>query len=345
MDTNFDFLVNVDISGVQRGGDTKNFTTALIVFDGTYGGVDVIESLNDVAALGYTNVQMGLLALALMQSGVSRILAAEVGVGTTLQDVLDDNPEWFAVVFADEDSQSSQLFDDVKGSDYLLAYGVDTDGDNPPSVDDTYSNIIAFAHDGYMGDGDPVDSNMAYGLAVAAMVKYLAFDADRRFAQMDWQGLERVHTSGYNATQRTAIADAGMNTYGVVQGRPSVQEGLTTQGLPINVVVARMWVEARIREQIAGTVYNIVNQYGGLPYDNAGIGTIVGAVMQVLDRGERIGHFVRNYSTVDAPTLADVTEQDLRDGKLYLEANAVQKWRMHRFDIRGAVRPTIGEVE
>lgn len=345
MDTNFDFLVNVDISGVQRGGDVKNFTTALIVFDGVYGGVDVFESADDVASSAYTSDQKAILDLALKQSGVSRILAAEVGVGTTLQDVLDDNADWFAVVFAYDDSQGSQLFEDVWGSDYLLAYGVDTDGDNPDPQGDTYSNIIAFAHDGYTGDGNPVDSDMAHKLAVAATVKYLAFDADRRFAQMDWQGLEGIHPSGYNATQRTAITDAGYNTYGVIQGRPSVQEGLTTQGLPINVVVARMWVEARIREQIASTVYNIVNQHGGLPYDNAGIGVIIGAVMQVMDRGERIGHFVRNYSSVDAPTLAEVTEQDLRDGKLYLEANAVQKWRMHRFDIRGAVRPTIGEVE
>lgn len=345
MDTNFDFLVNVDISGVQRGGDTKNFTTALIVFDGTYGGVDVLESADDVDSSGYASDQKNILTIALAQSGVSRVLAAEVGAGTTLQDVLDDNPDWFAVVFADEDSQSSQLFDDVKGSDYLLAYGVDTDGDSPPSTDDTYSNIIAFAHDGFAGDGEPVESDLAYRLAVAATVKYLAFDADRRFAQMDWQGLEGIYPSGYNATQRTEISSAGYNTYGVIQGRPSVQEGLTTQGLPVNVVVARMWVEARIREQVASTVYNVVNQYGGLPYDNAGIGVVVGAVMQVLDRGERIGHFVRNYSAVNAPTLAEVTEQDLRDGKLYLEVNAVQKWRMHEFDIRGAVRPTIGEVE
>lgn len=345
MDTNFDFLVNVDISGVQRGGDTKNFTTALIVFDGVFGGVDVLESADDVASSGYTSDQKAILDLALKQSGVSRILAAEVAVGTTLQDVLDDNAAWFAVVFGDEDSQSSQLFDDVKGSDYLLAYGVDTDGDNPPSTDDTYSNIIAFAHDGYTGDGNAVDSELAYKLAVAATVKYLAFDADRRFAQMDWQGLEGIHPSGYNATQRTAIADEGYNTYGVIQGRPSVQEGLTTQGLPVNVVVARMWVEARIREQIAGTVYNVVNQYGGLAYDNAGIGVVVGAVMQVLGRGERIGHFVRDYSAVNAPTLAEVTEQDLRDGKVYLEVDAVQRWRMHEFNIRGAVRPTIGEVE
>lgn len=345
MDTNFDFLVNVDISGVQRGGDVKNFTTALIVFDGVYGGVDVFESKEAVYSSTYSGDQQDMLGLALSQSGVSRVLAAEVGSSTTLQDVLDDNPNWFAAVFADEDSQALQLFEDLWGSDYLLAYGVDTDGDDPDPQGDTFSNIIAFAHDGFAGDGEPVESDLAYRLAVAATVKYLAFDADRRFAQMDWQRLEGIPPSGYNATQRTAIMDAGMNTYGVVQGRPSVQEGLTTQGLPINVVVARMWVEARIREQIASTVYNVVNQYGGLPYDNAGIGTVVGAVMQVLDRGERIGHFVRNYSTVDAPTLADVTEQDLRDGKLYLEANAVQKWRMHRFDIRGAIRPTIGEVE
>lgn len=345
MDTNFDFLVNVDISGVQRGGDVKNFTTALIVFDGTFGGVDVFESIEDVVSSSYTSDQKSILGDALKQSGVSRILAAEVAGGTTLQDVLDDNPNWFAAVFADEDSQASQLFEDLWGSDYLLAYGVETDGDAPDDQGDMFSNIIAFAHDGYMGDGVSAESEQVYRLAVAAMVKYLAFDADRRFAQMDWQGLEGIHPSGYNATQRTAIADAGMNTYGMVQGRPSVQEGLTTQGLPINVVVARMWVEARIREQIAGTVYNIVNQYGGLAYDNAGIGVVVGAVMQVLGRGERIGHFVRDYSSVNAPTLAEVSEQDLRDGKVYLEVDAVQRWRMHEFNIKGAVRPTIGEVE
>lgn len=344
MSTNFDFLVDVDISGVQQGGDVKNFTTALIVFDGVYGGVDVFESADDVASSTYTGDQKAILDLALKQSGVSRILAAEVGAGTTLQDVLDDNEAWFAVVFADEDSQSSQLFSDVKGSDYLLAYGVDTDGDTPPSVDGTYSNIVAFAHDGFTGDGNATDGSLAYKLAAAATVKYLAFDADRRFAQMDWQGLEGVHPSGYNATQRTALIDAGYNTYGVVQGRPSVQEGLTTQGLPVNVVVTRMWLNARIKEQIANTVYTVVNQYGGLQYDNAGIGTVVGAVMQVLDRGEKIGHLVREYSTVDAPTLAEVSEQDLRDGLLYIEVNAVQKWRMHRFEVRGAVRPTIGEV-
>src|SRR5699024_9178983 len=185
----------------------------------------------------------------------------------------------------------------------------------------------------------------AYKRAVAAAGKYLAFDADGRFAQLHCEGVEGSQTAGYNPTERTAIIGAGYNTYGQHQGRPSVQEGLTTQGLPVNVVVARMWVEARIREQIASTVYNIVNQQGGLAYDNAGIGVVVGAVMQVLDRGERIGHFVRNYSSVNAPTLAEVTEQDLRDGKLYLEVDAVQKWRMHEFDIRGAVRPTIGEVE
>lgn len=338
--TNLDFLINVDISGVPRLGDIKNMNTVLIVFDGTFSGVDVFESAADVDGSAYSADQKSILKHALQQQGVLRVLSAEVDGSTTLQDVLDANSGFFAVVFADDDAPTGALFDDIKGSEYLLAYAVESDGDSPPTPDDTYDNIFAFADDGVDDDGDP-DALKPYKLAAGAFAKVLAFDPDRRAAQMDWQSITGQGVSHYTATERTTLLGLHYNIYGKNQGRDIISDGVNTQGMPINVVVAKYWLQARLREAIAAHQHKMVNQYGMNPYDSDGIAGVVDVCYNTLERGSRIGHTIDGYNNVETQLLEEVSQQDLQAGLMAVNVESVQRWRIHEYRIRGVINPTV----
>lgn len=334
-ETNLDFLVKVDITGVQPAGTIKNLTTVLVAFlDDDHSGpvqVDSFETTEDVDVSNYTPAQQKALNVALVQDGVGIVKAAIVGAATDLSEVLDADAGWFALA-CNTDLVGTQLYNDMLGTDRLIAAATMA----PISGMDLYDNVFMFTHD---------HEDMAFYFAIAAMAKSLAFDPDRRAAQMDWQTLTAIETSNFETNDRIDWLAQSVNVYGVIQGHRIVADGVNTQGLPYNVVISKYWLQARLREAIASTQHRIVNQYGMNPFDNDGIGGMVGVCNTVLSRGEELGHLVAGFSATVAPVLAEVTEADLRDGLLYPTVQAVQKWRLRAYNIRGVIVPTVGGVQ
>lgn len=116
------------------------------------------------------------------------------------------------------------------------------------------------------------------------------------------------------ATEKTNLLAKNGNSYEIV-GDPDAEvyitnPGKTGSGEWIDVVRFRDWVEANVAAEVFDTLRGVSNAQKKLPFTNAGIQAVAGAILAVLKRGVAAGGLVADSLTVTAPKAADISPTD-----------------------------------
>lgn len=177
MATNLNYLIRVDTIGPLPAGEKSNLNTALIAFDydgegpSDDGEVYTFDDFDGVEGSSFDTDEQDILKGALSQDRVERIKAVKIDTAS-LQDVIDNDNDWFAIVINGE----SELEDwttasDLEARDKILivseehedASGLKTFDSSDPD------NQFYFAHN---------DETDGFYIAASATAKILAFDPD-----------------------------------------------------------------------------------------------------------------------------------------------------------------------
>jgi len=119
----------------------------------------------------------------------------------------------------------------------------------------------------------------------------LAVDPDSDTTFWRYQTLSGITLDDLTATQISNIRTNNGNVYEEFYGRPVTSKGRTVDGQPIDVLITVDWTRSRMEERIAQALVDASNRGSKIPYTDAGIGTITGIVLGVLEDGVDIGHF------------------------------------------------------
>jgi hypothetical protein len=115
------------------------------------------------------------------------------------------------------------------------------------------------------------------------------------------------------STSRAAAAHAKYaNTYQPIGGfNLTRKDGLVASGEKIDVIRFVDWLEARVKEAVFGLLASLPK----LPYTDAGLAQIAGAIKAVLLEAERVGGLDAGTSYVSVPRVSSISAADraLRD--------------------------------
>lgn len=129
----------------------------------------------------------------------------------------------------------------------------------------------------------------------------------------------------------SAIYAADANLYGRNKGLSFTSKGTMASGRFIDVTTSVDWVKLRTEEAVLET---FVNAGTKIPYTNAGISIIVGAVQGVLDQGVSFGHFSGDAPpTVTAPDVSEVSTADKTNRLLQLTAQATLAGAIQKLEL------------
>lgn len=343
MATNLDYLVRVDLVRTPSSVQQANFVTALIAFaedaDSSSADNNKVQEFRTAQEVDsstiFDSIQKAYIRGALAQDRVASVKAVCGGSSLVYEDIAENDNDWFIVV-VDEGDVNLQFVQDcvAEGKGVAIGYTI-ADGATIAPVDPLYTDeVIAFADD---------DDGFDYAIREVAHV--LGFDADLRSASWSWKELKGITPSEYGFQTRNDLLDENYNVYGVHQGTDIFANGVNVKGTPYKAIVSGLWFRARARESIADHLLYMNSVFGAVDYDNDGIGGIVSAIRRVLAKGEQIKHFVKDRSTVTAPTLQEVSQQDYDAEKLNIETYAVSLNAIREVAVRSIVTSNIQEVQ
>lgn len=179
--------------------------------------------------------------------------------------------------------------------------------------------------------------------AFAWMCKTFAADPDERVTIWAYKTLNGITSDkdALNTTQKNNILNQNANLYLPFKSTPVTAQGRVASGLPMDLVVTLNWVEARVQENVVSALISYSNRNERIPFTDAGIAVMKSLVLDVLKRGERIGHFVEESSTVSAPTLAEVAPVDRSNRLLRIEFQTTAAGAIEKATINGYVSVSI----
>jgi len=146
-----------------------------------------------------------------------------------------------------------------------------------------------------------------------------------------YRSLEGVPFDDVTGALASAIYAADANLYGRNKGLSFTSKGTMASGRFIDVTTSVDWVKLRTEEAVLET---FVNAGTKIPYTNAGISILVGAVQGVLDQGVSFGHFSGDAPpTVTAPDVSEVSSSDKANRILQLTAQATLAGAIQKLEL------------
>lgn len=155
-----------------------------------------------------------------------------------------------------------------------------------------------------------VENGCDQGFAAGLLGKCLPYDpGSETWVFKEITGVEADEMS----TTRAAAAHAKYaNTYQPVGGfNITRKDGVVASGEKIDVIRFVDWLEARVKEAVFGLLVAVPK----LPYTDAGLAQIAGAIKSVLLEAERVGGLDAGTSYVSVPRVSSISTADraLRD--------------------------------
>lgn len=138
-----------------------------------------------------------------------------------------------------------------------------------------------------------------------------------------YRQLESVSFDNVTGAQATNIYAADANLYGRNLGLSFTSKGTMAAGEPrfIDVTTSIDWTKKRMQEAVLALFVGTPTK---IPYTNAGINTVVGAVQGVLDQGVTFGHFSPDVPpSIVVPDISTISAADKGNRVLTLTATAV----------------------
>ena len=177
--------------------------------------------------------------------------------------------------------------------------------------------IFSGSADGYGAEEQPEENQYA---ALALMAKCFGYDPGSETWHL--KELKGIIPSALSQTDKDNLAETNINTFLRYAGSNVTIGGYTLAGEWIDVIRFRDWLKLNMQEN----VFRIMKNNIKVPFLDAGIGLIEGAMEATLANGQVIGgiaptQYDSDYNeipgyTVTVPRAADLTEEERKARKL-----------------------------
>lgn len=200
-------------------------------------------------------------------------------------------------------------------------------------------------------------TDIAYTLNASASdrtaIQYYPYDASQETNEMfsaGWNGKTAPKDPGsqtwkfktitgllkYNLTsaEKNAILGKKANTYTTVGGVNITEDGTVASGEYIDVIRGLDWLESRLQESIYTELVNVDK----IPFTDAGVAVVEGAVRGVLNEAARVGLLDPDSIEVTVPLVSAVSTTD-RGNRLLPDINfsARLQGAIHKVEVNGVI--------
>lgn len=176
-----------------------------------------------------------------------------------------------------------------------------TDIENFPVVNTVYNRTAAFfggQADGY-ASGEQPDENKYFGLAV--MAKCFGYEpGSETWAHKEVAG---IVPAALSASDKQRLDEKNVTSLRRYAGANTTFGGKTLSGEWIDIIRFRDWIKAEIQN----ASYNVLKENRKVPYTDAGINLIYGAVNSALAKGQRVGGIMEDSVDDDGNTAPGYT--------------------------------------
>lgn len=153
-------------------------------------------------------------------------------------------------------------------------------------------------------------------------------------ATWKFKTLAGVQNDTFTETQLNNLTNKNANLYQEVAGINITQEGVTSSGEFIDVTTFVDWLKARMQERIFAILANLPK----VPFTDAGIALIEGAIRAQLDQGVEVGGLNPDGIQVIVPKASDVPQNDRAARRLTgISFQGVLAGAVHSVVINGTV--------
>lgn len=206
------------------------------------------------------------------QVAIVGVNTAEVGVTEALNEVFENNNDWFFITSTDNDVETVKAISEfAQVQNKVYAVTINEYEDAEALFGEVYDNTFVMYH-------DDVNSFAAEGLAVI-----MSYNIGGKTAK--FKTIQGVKAANVSLTQVNELQANNIFTYFEKLGVLQTSEGTMMSGEYIDVVLGEYWIRFRMEETLQRLA--IVNDK--IPYTNTGIGMLVGAVEEVLSAAVRQG--------------------------------------------------------
>lgn len=144
----------------------------------------------------------------------------------------------------------------------------------------------------------------------------LSVNLDRRTTIWSFVTLIGEVVDELTDTEKQNLISANVNFYLEFKSIPCTRPGVSPAGEKLDVLTTAIWTEARIDEALAEIVLDYVNRGDKIPYDDGGFKILEGEVNDVLQLGERGGHFQLGSTRAVFARFADLTDDDKKNRRV-----------------------------
>ncbi|PIV98561.1 MAG: hypothetical protein COW42_13975 [Deltaproteobacteria bacterium CG17_big_fil_post_rev_8_21_14_2_50_63_7] len=314
----YDYRIQVNLSTSAQAVAKKGFGAILIATDdATFTGGDLVRRYTKNAD-AQADDELGATAKAAVAAAFSQQPnVGDIAVGklaTFVAGALD------AILAADDDWYGLTITSRTKADILAVAAWVEAcDNDvmfgaltlDADVFTDTLANVAETLSGLNYSRTFLVARKSASWADIAVMAKFLACDPDVSTTIAAHKTLAGETADKLTATEVANLRANNVNGYGTLRKVAVFNEGVLVDGAPIDTLVSRDWLTARVAEAGAQLQVDNSNLNKKVPFSDIGIGMVEGTARNVALRGELIGHFRKGSTQCDPPLLADVAEADI----------------------------------
>lgn len=330
--------------GLGNSIDNVISNNSLDITTPTYpGSGDVITVQSSVAGkpfdLSETDASEGDMSIAETQANIS--IYTEL---TRLKNVRDDWLAHYEITtdeqdhiraarWADEQDFALHLYQ-ISKSNHTDVYGSGSN-DVASKIKASYSSSIGVAHE--HADEHPV---FAWASAKLALSPDQGSTSWRHYTLNSATPMTR---SEFSSTEQANLDDKNVNYYTKLRGVGDTRKGRTSGGDPIDLLITKIWVKARVGEKAAAKFLDASNRNSKIPYTEDGINVLREAPLEVGKTGQNLDdpHFrddVDDAIVVDKPDILNIPTDDVVNRKLALGFEFKVAGAIEEFEVvRGVV--------
>lgn len=245
-------------------------------------------------------------------SGSASIIVEDVSTDANanadMQTIMDADDDFYCVVIpnsAEATVDGLEAGAALSGSNRLIAYNtMNTEVKDSGTSDDVASGLESAADISpeVFGFWHHNGGDMPHAAAAAHILSYNP--GEPTWAQKFLRGVTAVPRKHLKETEKTVLDGKSINYYVDEAGNGGwTQTGLGRSQDFIDIARGTHWTIARIQEAIATIKLSLPK----IPFTDAGIALVTGAVEDVLRQGAQNGLYVLSSINVEAPAAADVS--------------------------------------
>ena len=157
-------------------------------------------------------------------------------------------------------------------------------------------------------------------LDMALISAFLVASPDQFSTTLAHQTAKGYGADTVDSTEKSSATGYYCNLYLDFYGGPAVNKGWLTDGKRADTILAKDWYSARAQEAVAQLLKDKASLKTKVDFTNPGMVELAKEVKGVQARGERIGHFKEDKSTILIPDVSEIAGADIQDRKATMPA-------------------------